>query len=588
MTWHMETDPLNSTLFSALLAAVPIAVMFWALAIKRTKGHVAALYAVISAFLVAVIGYGMPVYLAALATLYGMLFGIFPIVWIVVTAVFLFNVTVKAGQFDIIKNSIASITDDRRLQALLIAFSFGSFLEGAAGFGAPVAITAAMLGGLGFDPLYAAGICLLANTAPVAFGAIGIPIIVAGQVSGIDVMAISELVGFNLLFLSVIIPFYFVTLMAGWRKMVEIWPAILVSGLSFGIAQWWTAATLGPFLPDIIASAASIILLTVFLRLWRPATSWRFAREPAGTGTTGLQYTGRQIFRAWAPFIILILFVAAWGMTPVKQTLDYIASATFEIPGLHHMVIKEGRPMPAVFTFNYLSAAGTAILLSALVTMLMLKVPLSEGRKVFADTVRAMRLPIITIAGVLGFAYLSNFSGISITLGNAFAGTGALFPFFSPFIGWLGVFITGSDTSANALFGKLQQVTASRIPIDPVVAVAANNTGGVTAKMISPQSIAVATAAVDLSGREADIFRSTLKHSIILTLAVGIMTVLEAYVFTGVLPDYARTAATTKATTTEPALNVAGIVYLGIALLLILLTFFTVRAIGRKGYIRYR
>lgn len=572
MSWKMDADPLDNVFLSALIAAIPILAMFWALAVRRMKGHHAALIAAGSAFAVAVIGFGMPAGLALLALVDGMLFGLFPIAWIVVTAVFLFNITVKAGQFEVIKNSIAAITDDRRLQALLIAFSFGSFLEGAAGFGAPVAISAAMLAGLGFTPLYAAGICLLANTAPVAFGAIGIPIIVAGQVTNVDFMAISRLVGLNLLFLSAIIPFYLVGLMAGRRGVAEAWPAVLVSGVSFGVSQWVTAAYLGPFLPDIIASLVSIVLLTLFLRVWHPAVSWRFAEEPPSRGKTRLVYTGGQVFRAWAPFVILTIVVAAWGLPPVKQTLDALGLATFAIPGLHAAVISDGQPMPALFTFNYLSSPGTAIFLAGIATLLLLKAPVREGARIFGETAKTMRFSIVTIAVVLGFAYLSNFSGISIALAHAFAATGALFPFFSPFIGWLGVFITGSDTSANALFGKLQEVTALQTGINPVIAVAANSTGGVTAKMISPQSIAIATAAVGLAGREADLFRFTLKHSLLLTLLIGVMTLMEAYAVPWAAPEYRRVAAAEEAART-PMMTIEGVLSLAVSLALVLLVF---------------
>lgn len=564
MTWDQAVNPLNNVALSALIATVPILFFFWALAIKRMKGHIAGLITVTLAILVAVIGYGMPADIALLSTGFGMLFGIFPIAWIVLTAVFLYNITVKTGQFEVIKNSIASVTDDRRLQALLIAFSFSAFLEGAAGFGTPVAIAAAMLVGLGFNPLYAAGIALVANTAPVAFGGVGIPVIVAGQVTGIDQMAISQMVGRTLPLLSIIVPFYLIIIMAGWKKTVEVWPAILVTGGSFATAQFLTANYLNPMLPNIVASIVSIVALALFLQVWKPASTWRFADESQTEGKEELKYSAGQILKAWSPFIILTIFITAWGLKPVKEALDYFAIAKFPIPGLHEMVIgANGKPMGAVFNFNILSAAGTAILLSSFVSVLMLGMRLSEGVKLFFETVHSLRFPIITIASVLGFAYIANFSGMSIAMGVALAATGALFPFFSPLLGWLGVFITGSCTSSNALFGKLQYVTATEIGVDPVVTVAGNASGGVTGKMISPQSIAVASAAVGLVGREGDLFRFAIKHSILLALFLSVVVTLQAYVFTGLIPVYEMVQAAAAAAA-APVFPTLGVTYLAV------------------------
>lgn len=564
MTWDQAVNPLNNVALSALIATVPILFFFWALAIKRMKGHIAGLITVTLAILVAVIGYGMPADIALLSTGFGMLFGIFPIAWIVLTAVFLYNITVKTGQFEVIKNSIASVTDDRRLQALLIAFSFSAFLEGAAGFGTPVAIAAAMLVGLGFNPLYAAGLALVANTAPVAFGGVGIPVIVAGQVTGIDQMAISQMVGRTLPLLSIIVPFYLIIIMAGWKRTVEVWPAILVTGGSFAAAQFLTANYLNPMLPNIVASIVSIVALALFLQVWKPASTWRFADESQTEGKEELKYSAGQILKAWSPFIILTIFITAWGLKPVKEALDYFAIAKFPIPGLHEMVIgANGKPMGAVFNFNILSAAGTAILLSAFVSVLMLGMRLSEGVKLFFETIHSLRFPIITIASVLGFAYIANFSGMSIAMGVALAATGALFPFFSPLLGWLGVFITGSCTSSNALFGKLQYVTATEIGVDPVVTVAGNASGGVTGKMISPQSIAVASAAVGLVGREGDLFRFAIKHSILLALFLSVVVTLQAYVFTGLIPVYEMVEAA-AAVAAAPVFPTLGVTYLAV------------------------
>ena len=583
MTWTIVSNPFDNLALSALTAAVPIFYLFWALAIKRMKGHWAAISAVAIAVAIAIIAYGMPAQLALLATLDGILFGLWPVAWIVVTAVYIYNLSVKTGQFEVIKNSLASISDDRRVQALLIAFSFGAFLEGAAGFGTPVAISAAMLAGLGFVPLYAAGICLLANTAPVAFGAIGIPIIVAGQVSGVDTMAISQLVGRTLPFLSVIIPLYLVILMAGWKKGLEVWPIALVSGASFAITQFLSSNFLGPMLPDILASIASMVATVLFLQFWQPKESWRFEHEAAAVGKEKLRYTGGQVFRAWTPFVLLSIFVAAWGVKAIKEFLDYYTLYKFPISGLHNMVIRGDKPMAAIYSFNLLSAAGTAILFAALFSIPVMGASLSTAAKVASNTFKTLRWPIVTIAVILGFAYIMNFSGMAITLGLAFAATGHFFPFFAPLLGWVGVFMTGSDTSTNALFGKLQEVTATRIGVDPVITVSANTCGGVCGKMISPQSIAVATAATGLVGREGDIFRFTLKHSIFLALIIAVFTYLQAYVVTWIVPHYEKVAAAAPAVAAAkaPFDPTVGGTYLIIALAVVILVTISARVWGK-------
>lgn len=577
MTWQFNVDPLGGIGLSALAAAAPIAFLFWALAIKRMKGHFAALGGTTLAFLVAVAVYGMPVDLALRVSLMGAAFGVFPVCWVIITALFIYNMSVRTGQFEIIKNSLASITDDRRLQALLIAFSFGAFIEGAAGFGTPVAITAAMLAGLGFNPVYAAGICLLANTAPVAWGAIGIPIVVGGQVAGIPDLALSQLVGRTLPIMSVFVPLYLVILMAGLRKGLEVWPACFVSGGSFALAQYFAANSpvTAPFLPDIIASAASIVCTVVFLKLWHPKESWRFADEKVSAGKQSLRYTGGQIFRAWAPFLILSLLVCAWGVKPVNQALNQITSLVFDyalpVAGLDKMIIDQaGKPKPAVFNFNVLSAGGTSILFAWFFSIPVMGASLGTALDVVRGTLRTLTWPIATIATILAFAYLMNYSGMAITLGHAVATTGPAFPFFAAYLGWLGVFMTGSDTSTNALFGKLQAVTAERLGIDPVIAVSANTCGGVCGKMISPQSISVATGATGLVGQESDIFRFTLKHSVFLAAIVGGLHLLWTYVFPGIVPAYTKTATTAAAAVSAARVNPTGLtwlaVFLGVAL----------------------
>src|SRR5690606_34600976 len=507
--------------------------------IKKMKGYVASVTATVIAIAGAIGIYGMPADLAVLSTVHGVLYGLFPICWIVLTAVFLFNLTVASGQFEIIKHFMASVTSDRRLQALLIAFSFGSFLEGTAGFGAPVAITAAMLVGLGFNPMYAAGICLIANTAPVAFGAIGIPITVASQVSSIPEMAISQMVGRTLPILSVLLPFYLIVIMAGVKKAAEVFPAILVSGLSFALLQWFSSNFLGPALPDVIAGIGSIICLITFLRFWKPKTVWRFSDEVAPVINTDQRYTAGEILRAWSPFLLLTVLIIAWGLQPIKDALNQLGYAQFAFPLIHNTILTQtGDALAQVFKLNYLSAAGTAIFVTALIAIPMVGLSFRQGVSVFGQTLKQLRYPVITIASVLGFAYIANSSGITITLAHALAGTGILFPFFAPLLGWLGVFITGSDTSANALFGKLQYETATAIGVDPVVTVSANVSGGVVGKMISPQSIAVAAAGGNLVGRESDLFRFTVKHSFILLTFICFLVFSQAYVFDQLIPSY--------------------------------------------------
>ncbi|WP_338868871.1 lactate permease LctP family transporter [Spirosoma sp. SC4-14] len=568
MVWKQVTDPFNNIILSVLIAAVPILFIFWALIIRKMKGYQASLIATGIAAVIAILVYGMPVKLAMLSVAHGAIYGLFPICWLVIMAVFLFNLTVRSGQFEIIKHFMASITADRRLQALLIAFSFGSFLEGTAGFGAPVAITAAMLVGLGFNPLYASGICLIANTAPVAFGSIGIPITVASQVSGIPELPISQMVGRTLPILSLMLPFYLVTIVAGFKKAREVGPAVLVSGLTFAFLQYFSSNFLGPSLPDVIAGLGSIISLMIFLRFWKPKTIWRFEDEPAATLPSVTAYSAGQLIRAWSPFLVLTIMIIAWGLQPIKDALNSVGMLQFEFPGLHNAIQGEdGGLLPKVFKVNYLTAAGTAILIAALLAIPLAGLTYRKGLSVFGATLTQLKFPILTVAAVLGFAYIANDSGITLTLARVLANTGTWFPFFAPVLGWLGVFITGSDTSANALFSKLQFATAQTIGVDPVVTVAANVSGGVVGKMISPQSIAVAAAAGDLVGREAELFRFTVKHSFIMLLFICFLTLAQAYVIKWIIPIYELL--TVKSSVTTPNLTTGYVYLLILAILLV-------------------
>ena len=563
MQWTQAYTPIGGNLLlSALAALVPIIFFFWALAIKRMKGYTAGLSTLGIALIIAVLVYRMPAEKALMSATQGAVYGILPIGWIIVTSVFLYKITVKTGQFDIIRSSVLSIRDDRRLQALLIAFSFGAFLEGAAGFGAPVAISAALLVGLGFNPLYAAGICLIANTAPVAFGAIGIPITAVEGPTGIPAMEISQMVGRQLPFLSVFIPLYLIIIMSGFRKAFEVWPAILVSGVSFAVVQYLSSNFLGPELPDVLSALVSMAALAVFLKWWKPKTTFRFANEQesaaaietAKTNPAAPAYSGGQIFKAWSPFLLLTVMISVWGIPTVKAALTghYEGTAVFlkwlnavgekltfapGVPLLNNQIVNaNGTPIEAVYKLEVLGSAGTAILIAAVLSKFITAISWKDWGAVFIETIQELKFPILTIASVVGFAYVTNSSGMSTTLGMTLALTGSMFTFFSPVLGWLGVFITGSDTSANLLFGNLQKVTALSVGMDPVLSVAANSSGGVTGKMISPQSIAVACAAVGLAGKESDLFRFTVKHSLFLLLLVCIITFLQHHVFSWMIP----------------------------------------------------
>lgn len=550
-TWTQVYDPFGNIWISAAVALIPIIFFFLALAVFRMKGYVAGFITVVLTILVALFAYKMPFTMAMAATGYGFLYGLWPIAWIIIMSVFLYKISVKTGQFDVIRASVLSITNDHRLLVILIGFSFGAFLEGAAGFGAPVAITAALLAGLGLNPLYAAGLCLIANTAPVAFGAMGIPITVAGQVTGIDPHKIGQMAGHQLPFLSLFVPFFIVFLMDGLKGVRQTWPALLVAGSSFAITQFITATFLGPELPDITSALVSLVSLALFLKVWQPKEIYQSGQansEAAATTAASMpKLTIGKVVKAWSPFIVLTVMVVIWSQSFFKAlfapggALESLVFK-FEIPGLHNLVMKAepivNKPTPyeAILKFDVLSATGTASLIACLISMLILKMSVKDAAVTFKETLSELKMPILSIGFVLGFAFIANYSGLSSTLALALAGTGGLFPFFSPFLGWIGVFLTGSDTSANALFSNLQAITAQQVGVSEVLLVAANTTGGVTGKMISPQSIAIACAAVGLAGKESDLFRFTVKHSLFFVIIVGIMTYVQAYYLTWMIP----------------------------------------------------
>ncbi|MEJ5028267.1 L-lactate permease [Comamonas sp. MYb69] len=556
--WQQNYDPAGNIWVSALVALIPILFFFLALTKLRLKGYQAGTITVVLALAVALLFYRMPVSAALASAVYGFFYGLWPIAWIIVAAVFLYKISVKTGQFDVIRSSILSVTPDQRLQLILVGFCFGAFLEGAAGFGAPVAITAALLVGLGFKPLYAAGLCLIANTAPVAFGAMGIPIIVAGQVSGVDAFAIGQMAGRQLPFMTVLVLFWLMAIMDGWRGVKETWPAVLVGGGSFAIVQFLTANYIGPELPDITSAIVSLIALTLFLKVWQPKRIFRFTPEAGEQGaaavpvvpvSSGAPLTAAAVIKAWSPFIILTAMVTVWSIKPFKALFAAggpLASTVINIPVpfLHNLVEKTppvvaaAAPYGAVYTFNWLLATGTAILIAALITIAFTRLSPSKAVATLGETFKELAVPIYSIGMVLAFAFVANYSGLSATLALALAHTGQAFTFFSPFLGWIGVFLTGSDTSANALFAALQATTAQQLGLPQVLTVAANTTGGVTGKMISPQSIAIACAAVGLAGRESDLFRFTVKHSLIFAVIIGLMTTLQAYVFPWMIPGH--------------------------------------------------
>ncbi len=549
-TWTQVYDPFGNIWISAAVALIPIIFFFLALAVFRMKGYVAGFITVVLTILVALFAYKMPFTMAMAATGYGFLYGLWPIAWIIIMSVFLYKISVKTGQFDVIRASVLSITNDHRLLVILIGFSFGAFLEGAAGFGAPVAITAALLAGLGLNPLYAAGLCLIANTAPVAFGAMGIPITVAGQVTGIDPHKIGQMAGHQLPFLSLFVPFFIVFLMDGFKGVRQTWLALFVAGSSFAITQFITATFLGPELPDITSALVSLVSLSLFLKVWQPKEIYQSKEansEVAATAISMPKLTVGKVVKAWSPFIILTVMVVIWSQSFFKAlfapggALESLVFK-FDVPGLHNLVMKAepivNKPTPyeAILKLDILSATGTAILIACIISIFILKMSAKDAVVTFKETLHELKMPILSIGFVLGFAFIANYSGLSSTLALALAGTGGLFPFFSPFLGWIGVFLTGSDTSANALFSNLQAITAQQVGVSEVLLVAANTTGGVTGKMISPQSIAIACAAVGLAGKESDLFRFTVKHSLFFVIIVGIMTYVQAYYLTWMIP----------------------------------------------------
>jgi lactate permease len=534
--WQQHYTPIAGNLpLSTLIAAIPIFTLLFLIGLKRKPAWIASLSGLAAAAFVAVAFYGMPVGLLAGSITFGAAFGLFPIGWVVFNAILLYNITLETGKFQVVKDSVGSLTEDRRLQALLIAFCFGAFIEGAAGFGTPVAVAAAMMTGLGFSPFYAAGICLLANTAPVAFGSIGTPILTLQAITDLPLDRLSAGVGRICAPVSLIVPAYLIGVMGGWKALKGILPAAAVCGISFAGTQFLVSNYIGPTLTDILASLAAIGSLIALMRVWQPKDEFDLGGH-ATAHVAPPRHSTRELLLAWAPYALLVAFVLIWAQKPVKAMLDAM-SPVIAWPGLHNLVervppvVSSPSAYPALYTFGWLSAPGTACLLAAVCSALILGLTPARFFSVLGRTARQLLLPELTIASVLALAFLMNFCGATATLGLAFAATGVLFPFFSAMLGWLGVFLTGSDTSANALFGNLQVVTARTLDMNPVLMAASNSSGGVMGKMISLQSIAVAAAATGMKpADEARLFRFTLRHSIVLASLLGLVVVFYAYV----------------------------------------------------------
>jgi len=550
MTWSQVYDPLSNVVLSTALAALPILVLLGSLGVFRIKAHYAAMLGLGTSLIVAITIFRMPVAMIFASAGYGAAYGLFPIGWIVLNVIFLYQLTNECGLFERLRHSITGLTEDRRLQLLLVAFSFGAFIEGACGFGTPVAVTGAILIGLGFTPLSASGLSLIANTAPVAFGALGAPMIGLQGVTGLDLKQLSAMVGRQLPFFSMIVPFWLIWAFAGFRGMLEIWPAILVAGVCFAIPQFLVSNFHGPWLVDVVAAIVSIAALATFLKFWQPKHIWRFEVSTASgsdrvdcptddaTEESAIRYSKSEMFKAWRPWIILSVVVFVWGLPQTKGFLDGIAAPKIPIHGLDKLVLRvppvvaKAAAENAVFNFNFLSASGSGILLASIIAGLAMGYSIQGLLRVYWKTLKLVRYSLLTIAAMMAIGFTTRYSGMDATLGLAFAKTGWFYPFFGTMLGWLGVALTGSDTSSNVLFGSLQKITATQLGLSPILMGAANSSGGVMGKMIDAQSIVVASTATRWYGHEGDILRYVFFHSLVLAALVGVLVLLQAYVFT--------------------------------------------------------
>ncbi|MBP1661426.1 MAG: lactate permease [Candidatus Aminicenantes bacterium] len=537
MPWNQIYDPLGNRVLSTALASLPVLVLLGALASLKIKAHVAALLGLGSALAVSVLAFGMPAGKALGASLFGAAYGLFPIGWIILNVIFLYNLSEEKGHFKVLRESLTGITGDRRLQLLLIAFSFGAFFEAAAGFGTPVAVTAAILIGLGFSPLMSSGLSLIANTAPVAFGGLGTPIIALAGVTGIDVLKLSAMVGRQLPVFSIIIPFWLVWAYAGFGGMIEVWPALLTAGIAFAVPQFLISNYHGPWLAGIGASVVSIFALIGLLLVWKPTRIWGHEGPADGAEARANHGHGNAaVLRAWLPWLILSAIIFVWGIPQVKAFLDGLFSLKIPVPGVDKLisrvppVVQAATPERAVFGFNALSFTGTGIFITAIISALIMGYRFREAAAVWRRTLKRVRFSLLTVAAMLALGYVTRYSGLDATLGLAFAGTGVLYPFFGTLLGWLGVALTGSDTSSNVLFGSLQTISAGRLGLNPVLMAAANSSGGVMGKMIDAQSIVVASTATKWYGHEGEILRYVFLHSLALASLVGLLVTLQAYV----------------------------------------------------------
>jgi lactate permease len=535
--WPQRYDPTGRWWLSALLAALPVVVLLGTLALLHMKAHYSALLGLATSLLCAIWIFGMPASLAAKTAVLGAAYGLLPIGWIILNVIFMYQLTCEAGLFKVLQESLTGITQDRRLQLLLIAFSFGAFFEGAAGFGTPVAVTAAVLIGLGFKPLQASGLSLIANTAPVAFGALGTPLVALQAVTGLDLLQLSAQAGRILPFFSVLVPFWLIWAFAGFAGMLEVWPAILVAGVFFAIPQFLMSNFHGPWLVDVVAAVISMLALILFLMKWRPRRIWGFQNEGEreARGTHG--HSRSLVARAWVPWLVLSILVFAWGTKTVKPQLDKLSAPKFQVAGLHLMVqrvppvVRKPTGEGAIYILNWVSATGSGILVAAIISGLIMGFTPWKMAHIYWQTIARVRFSLLTIAAMLSLGYLTRYSGLDATMGLAFARTGVLYPFFGTLLGWLGVALTGSDTSSNVLFGSLQRISAEQIGVSANLMAAANSCGGVMGKMIDAQSIVVASTATEWYGHEGDILRYVFFHSIALAALVGIMVTLQAYVF---------------------------------------------------------
>jgi len=543
MPWRQVYDPLGSAWLSTLVAALPIILLLGGLALLKLRAHLAALLGLGAALAIGVAAFGMPAGMAVRTAGLGAAYGLFPIGWIILNVIFLYDLTREKGHFEVMQDSLTGITRDRRLQLLLIAFSFGAFFEGAAGFGTPVAVTAAILIGLGFAPLAASGLSLIANTAPVAFGALGTPIVALAGVTGLDIRDLSAMVGRQLPLFSLLIPFWLVWAYCGFKKMREVWPALAVAGVSFAVPQFLISNFHGPWLAGVGAAVVSMGTLVLFLLKWRPKTVQEAERGAEACGAAGppRRHSAGELLRAWLPWIILSVFVFVWGIPQIKAFLDGLSVLRFPVPGLDRLVyrmppvVAAQAAEPAVFTFNWLSFTGTGIFAAALVSGLLMGFSPRRLVVAYGKTLKRVRFSLLTVAAMLSLGYVTRYSGLDATLGLAFARTGVLYPFFGTMLGWLGVALTGSDTSSNVLFGSLQKISAGQLGLSPTLMAAANSSGGVMGKMIDAQSIVVASTATRWYGHEGAILRFVFFHSLALAALMGLFVLLQAYVFTGMV-----------------------------------------------------